>query len=136
MKALDNISTQAHWFLRLAIASVFIYHGLGKFPNLGAMAAMMGMPVFMLLLVALAETIGGVLVLVGGFSKDWMTRVGAMMLSPVIFGAIVMVHWGQWHFKATETHPMGGMQFQVTLLLILLYFLVKGNSVKLSKATM
>ena len=136
MKTLDNISTQAHWFLRLAIASVFIYHGLGKFPNLGAMAAMMGMPVFMLLLVALAETIGGVLVLVGGFSKDWMTRVGAMMLSPVIFGAIVMVHWGQWHFKATETHPMGGMQFQVTLLLILLYFLVKGDSVKLSKATM
>ena len=135
MKTLDNISTQAHWFLRLAIASVFIYHGLGKFPNLGAMSAMMGLPLFMLLLVALAETLGGVLVVVGGFSKDWMTRVGTLMLSPVILGAIVMVHWGQWHFKATETHPMGGMQFQVTLLLILLYLLVRGNSVKFSKAT-
>ena len=98
------------------------------------MAAMMGIPVFILLLVALAETIGGVLVLVGGFSKDWITRVGALMLSPVMLGAIFMVHWGQWHFKATETHPMGGMQFQVTMLLILLYLLVKGSSVKFNKA--
>jgi len=135
MKALDNISSQAHWFLRVAVASVFIFHGLGKFPNLGAMAAMMGMPVFMLLMVALAETTGGILILIGGFSKDWMTRVGALMLSPVMLGAIYMVHWGQWHFKATETHPMGGMQFQVTLLLMLLYLVVKGSSSKFKKAT-
>ncbi len=56
-------------------------------------------------------------------------RVGAAAIIPVMLGAIFMVHWGQWHFMATETHPMGGMQFQVTLLLILSYLALKGNGV-------
>jgi uncharacterized membrane protein YphA (DoxX/SURF4 family) len=34
MKAVNNLSPHAHWFLRAAIASVFIYHGVGKFANL------------------------------------------------------------------------------------------------------
>ena len=134
METLTNLSPYAHWFLRLAIASVFIYHGLTKFPVLNGMADMMGLPVAILFLVALAETVGGSLVLLGGFLKDWMTRIGALMLMPVMLGAIFMVHWGQWHFKATESHPMGGMQFQVTLLLVLLYLFVKGNSVNSSEA--
>ena len=130
MKSLAKLSPHAHWLLRAAIASVFIYHGVTKFPNLSGLAAMMNMPVIVLLLVALAETAGGALLLLGGFSKDWMTRLGAIILVPVMLGAISMMHWGQWHFKATETHPMGGMQFPVTLLLVLLYLLIKGNSVK------
>ena len=135
METLTNLSPYAHWFLRLAIASVFIYHGLTKFPVLGGMAEMMGLPVAILFLVAVAETVGGTLVLLGGFLKDWMTRIGALMLMPIMLGAIFMVHWGQWHFKATESHPMGGMQFQVTMLLVLLYLFVKGNSVNSSEAT-
>ncbi len=129
MKVLDNFSPYAHWFLRLALASVFLYHGLTKFPVLQPMADMLQMPVVMIVLVALAETAGGALVLLGGFLNDWMTRLGALVLVPVMLGAIFMVHWGQWHFKATETHPMGGMQFQVTLLLVALYLLVRGNNV-------
>ena len=127
MQLTDEFSEKAHWFLRIGIASVFIYHGLNKFANLVPMAQMMKMPVFMFAMVASAETIGGALVLFGGFLKDWATRLGALLLGPVMLGAISMVHWGQWHFKATETHPMGGMQFQVTLLLVLLYLLFKGN---------
>lgn len=129
MKLLDNLSPYAHWFLRLALASVFLYHGLTKFPVLQPMAEMLQMPVVMIVLVALAETAGGALILLGGLLNDWMTRLGALMLVPVLLGAIFMVHWGQWHFKATETHPMGGMQFQVTLLLVALYLLVRGNNV-------
>ncbi len=130
MKVLNNFTPNAHWFLRIALASVFVVHGLGKFPNLGAMAAMMSMPVAMLFLVASAETIGGALIFLGGFSKDWLTRIGALLIMPVMLGAIFMVHWGQWSFAASETHPMGGMEFQVTLLLLSLYLLVKGNGVK------
>ncbi len=130
MKVLNNFTPNAHWFLRIALASVFVVHGLGKFPNLGAMAAMMSMPVAMLFLVASAETLGGVLIFLGGFSKDWLTRIGALLIMPVMLGAIFMVHWGQWSFAASETHPMGGMEFQVTLLLLSLYLLVKGNGVK------
>ena len=130
MESLSKLSPHAHWFLRVAIASVFIYHGLGKFPNLSGMAEMMKMPVAMLFLVASAETVGGALVLLGGFLNDWMTRIGALLVMPVMLGAIYMVHWGQWSFVASETHPMGGMEFQVTVLLVLLYLFVKGNSVK------
>jgi putative oxidoreductase len=134
MKVLNSFTPNAHWFLRIALASVFVFHGLGKFPNLGAMAAMMSMPVAMLFLVASAETLGGVLIFLGGFSKDWLTRIGALLIMPVMLGAIFMVHWGQWSFAASETHPMGGMEFQVTLLLLSLYLLVKGNGVKAVKA--
>ncbi|TDI95523.1 MAG: DoxX family protein [Caldithrix sp.] len=132
MKSLTKLSQHAHWLLRAAIAGVFIYHGLDKFPKLDGMAAMMNMPVAMLFMVASAETVGGALVLLGGFSKDWITRLGALMLVPVMLGAIFMVHWGQWSFVASETHAMGGMEFQVTLLLASLYLFVKGNNVSSS----
>ena len=87
MKTLNNFSPQAHWFLRIAIASVFIYHGLKKFINLEPMAKMMNIPVAMLFMIALAESVGGLLVLAGGFLKDWTTRVGALFLAPVMLGA-------------------------------------------------
>ena len=130
MKFLDNLAPYAHWSLRVAVASVFLYHGIGKFPNLQGMAEMLQLPVFVVLLVALAETVGGALILVGGALKDWMTRLGALMMMIVIAGAIVMFHWGRWNFVPSESHPMGGMEFQVTLLLILVYFLITGNNGK------
>ena len=33
MNSLTKLSPHGHWLLRGAIASVFIYHGLGKFQN-------------------------------------------------------------------------------------------------------
>lgn len=129
MEALDSLARHAHWALRLALGSVFLYHGLEKMFALGPTAGMMGMPVFVLLLVALAETAGGALILLGGVLYDWMTRLGALLIIPVMIGAISLVHWGQWSFVPSETHPMGGMEFQVTLILISLYFLLKGNRV-------
>lgn len=127
MSAFAPLARHAHWALRIAILTVFLYHGLDKFGNLGGFAEMTGMPVAVAFLVALAETGGSILVFIGGFMKDWVTRLGAAAIAPVMLGAIFMVHWGQWHFMATETHPMGGMQFQVTLLLILVYLFLKGN---------
>ncbi len=127
MKSLSNYSQYAHWMLRLALASVFIYHGVPKLLHLVGTAKMLGMPVFIILLVARAEVVGGALVFAGGFFKEWITRVGALMLVPVLLGAIFMVHWGQWSFVASDSHPMGGMEFQVVLLLTTIYLLIKGN---------
>lgn len=127
MDALNSISRHAHWALRVALASVFLYHGLTKFPALGGMAEMMGLPVFVLLLVAIAEVGAGLLILAGGFLYDWMTRLGALLVVPVMLGAISMAHWPQWSFAPSETHPMGGMEFQVTLVLIALFFIIRGN---------
>lgn len=42
-----------------------------------------------------------------------------------MIGAILMVHNSHWHFNAGE---MGGMEFQVVLLLISLYFIIVGNN--------
>ena len=134
MKVLDAVSPFAHWFLRVALASVFLYHGLGKFSMLSQLAEMMQMPVIMIVLVALAEVVGSILILLGGFLYDWMTRIGALMQIPVMLGAIFMVHWGQWNFMSTESHPMGGIEFQVTLLLIQLYLFIRGNDAKIVRS--
>ena len=122
-----NLNKQAHWLLRIALASVFLYHGIGKFPQLTQLSEMMKMPVAMIFLLATMETLGALLVLVGGFWKEWATRLGALLLMPPMLGAIALVHWPQWSFVASKIHPMGGMEFQVTLLLIEIYLLIKGN---------
>ena len=128
-KLLDSISGFAHWGPRAALASVFLHHGITKFPVAQGMADMMGMPVGMVYMLATMEVMGALLVLLGGFGPDWATRLGALTLTPVMLGAIFMMHWGQWSFVASDSHPMGGMEFQVTLLLVMLYLLIRGNSV-------
>jgi putative oxidoreductase len=44
-----------------------------------------------------------------------------------MLGAIAMVHWPRWSFVPSETHPMGGMEFQVVLMLLGLFFALRGN---------
>ncbi len=123
----EELSTSAHWALRVAIASVFIFHGAEKFAGLDGFAQMMNLPYLVAFLVASAELAGGVLIVAGGVSRDWVTRLGGVLLIPVMVGAIAMVHWGQWSFVPSESYPMGGSEFQVTLLLTSLYFVLKGN---------
>jgi putative oxidoreductase len=130
--ALEPVSRHAHWLLRFSLASVFLFMGIDKFMGGGVaeFAAMMELPVIVALLVPLAELGGGALIIAGGLAAgmgSWLTRLGALLVLPVLFGAIFMVHWGQWHFMATPTHPMGGMMFQVTLVMVALYLLIKGN---------
>ena len=124
---MDRLAEYAHWALRIALASVFLYHGIGKLVGLEQTAEMLGLPFIIALLVALAEVGGGALVIVGAFTRDWITRIGAAFIIPVMLGAVFMVHWPQWSFVASESHPMGGMEFQVTLLLVALYLVIKGN---------
>lgn len=125
------LTTNAHWLLRIALASVFIFHGALKFMNLEGFAQMLPISYLQVVLVALAETTGGLLVLLGGFRGDALsdlaTRVGAAMNVPVIIGAIAIVHWGRWNFVPSETHPMGGFEFQAVLLLVMLFLVITGN---------
>jgi len=125
------LTTNAHWFLRIALASVFIYHGLLKFSNLEGFAEMLPISYLGVVLVAIVETGGGLLVLLGGIRdnliSDLATRIGAALNVPVMIGAIAIVHWGQWNFVPSESHPMGGFQFQAVLILVMLYLVVSGN---------
>jgi len=125
------LTKNAHWLLRIALASVFVYHGLLKFSNLEGFAQMLPISYTEVVLVALAETVGGLLVLLGGFRDDVIsdlaTRIGAALNIPVMIGAISIVHWGQWNFVPSETHPMGGFQFQAVLLLVMVFLVITGN---------
>ncbi len=125
------LNENAHWFLRIALASVFVYHGLLKFMNLDGFAQMLPISYLEVVLVAAAETAGGLLVLLGGIRNgrlpDLATRIGAALNIPVILGAIAMIHWGQWNFVPSESHPMGGFEFQAVLLLLMLYLVATGN---------
>ncbi len=125
---LDSFKPNAHWLLRIALASVFIFHGWGKVMNLGGFSEMLGLPVAVIALVTFAELAGGIGIIAGAFTKDLITRLSGLALVPVLLGAIFMVHWGRWNFVPAEDFPMGGMEFQVVLLLLALYFLVMGNA--------
>ena len=125
------LTTNAHWLLRIALASVFVFHGVLKLMNLEGFAQMLPISYTEVVLVALAETVGGLLVLLGGLNSgrlfDLETRIGAALNIPVIIGAISIVHWGRWNFVPSETHPMGGFEFQAVLLLVLLFLVITGN---------
>jgi len=128
---MKNLVANAHWLLRVALASVFVYHGILKFLDLEGFTQMLPISYLQVVLVAAAETVGGSLVLLGGFRNDFLsdlaTRVGAAMNVPVMVGAIWMVHWGRWNFLPSESHPVGGIEFQTVLILVMLYLAIIGN---------
>ena len=126
--ALDSLKPHAHWLLRIGLASVFIFHGIGKAMALGGFAQMMGLPTAVAALVTLAELAGGVGIIVGAFTNDLITRLAGLAIAPVMLGAIFMVHWGRWNFTTAEGFPMGGMELQVVVLLTALFFIVMGNA--------
>ena len=128
---MNSITNNAHWLLRIALASVLVFHGALKLMNLEGFAAMLPISYLQVVLVALAETGGGLLLLIGGLRNDALfdlaTRVGAALNIPVLIGAISIVHWGRWNFVPSETHPMGGFEFQAVLLLVTIFLVVTGN---------
>ncbi len=128
---MNFLTNNAHWLLRIALASVLVFHGVLKLMNLEAFAQMLPISYLQVVLVALAETGGGLLLLIGGLRNDAVfdlaTRVGAALNIPVLIGAITIVHWGRWNFVPSETHPMGGFEFQAVLLLLTLFLVVTGN---------
>lgn len=130
MNLLDRLSANAHWLLRISVVSVFLYHGILKFSNLQGFATMLPISFTEVVFVALAN-VGSALIILGGFRNDTLsdlaTRIGAAFNIPVMIGAIGLVHWGRWNFVPTDTHPMGGMEFQVTLALLMLYLVITGN---------
>lgn len=119
------------WFIRVPFAAVFAGHGIGKLAMPAASAEMLGLPVFLVVLVGIAEVLAGIGAIAGGVPKVphrlLVDRLSGLAAVPVLLGAIAMMHWPRWSFVATESHPMGGMEFQVVLLGIALFFLVGGK---------
>jgi putative oxidoreductase len=111
----------AHWLVRAALAGIFLYHGLTKFPSLAAGSEMMGLPFWLWTLVAVVEAAAGLGLLLGGALRsrtgDLITRASGAGVVAIMIGAIVLVHLGPW----------SGMEFQVLMLAVGGYFLLRGN---------
>ncbi len=119
MNFLKSLSPNVPWGLRLSLAVTFLYHGQDKLPVEGPM---MGMPVAMVWMLALAELAAGVMLIAGAFGKEMLTRIGALIVIVVMVGAIAMVH-AKNGFNVMD----GGMEFQILMLLTGLYLAAKGN---------
>ncbi|MFQ5652705.1 MAG: DoxX family protein, partial [bacterium] len=120
-----------------SLAATFLYHGSGKFPMAHGMADMMGMPVIMVYLLALMEVGGAVLILWGGFGPDWSTRIAGLVFSVVMLGAIIMVHlphgWNSINMGGGNEGK--GMEFQVLILAVSLFFALKGKGANQATAS-
>lgn len=121
--------------LRLALGSVFIAHGaqkvFGVFGGPGLNKWMSGNPPFpfmqsgakfWLAAAAFSELVGGVLVVLGLF-----TRVGALFLLGVMTTAIFGVHLANGFFAGRPEGTAGGIEFPMTLAAICLALLITGG---------
>jgi len=102
--------------LRTAIATIFIVQGSGKFdPGVAGFLTNIGVPVELQIPIALAETIGGVVLIVGVLS-----RISSSILSIIMLGAI-------FHVKgASNLTGEGGFALDLMLLAGLLLIIVAG----------
>ena len=124
---LNSLRPSAHWWLRAGFAAVFLYHGFGKVVAFSGFTQMSGLSVPVAGLVTFAEVAAGLGIILGAFQSELITRLAALAAIPVMLGAIIMVHGPRWSFVPAEGSPMGGMEFQVVLLMIAVYFLIIGN---------
>ena len=136
LKPLDGFTG---WLIRLPFAVVFLFHGITKFANgidgFATFLSSNGVSALSLqvaILVAVAEILVGIGILIGTFLKNDMgdaaTHLAGLVATPVMIAAIMMVHWPRWNFTpAMPDHPVGGMEFQIVLLCLALYFMIRGN---------
>lgn len=99
--------------LRIALGAMFLSHGLLKFlvftlPGTAGFFVSVGVPGFLAYVVAPAEVLAGIALLVG-----FQTRIVAALTVPILLGA-ASVHFGNgWVFSA----PKGGWEYPVYLVI-------------------
>ena len=114
----DNKLTDiAIWGMRAAIGVIFIAHGTAKFnPGfVGFLTGPLAFPPEMQIPIALAETIPGILLIIGV-----LTRISAGMISVIMVGAIFYVK------KAANLTGDGAFELDLILLASCLVIIVAG----------
>ena len=113
----NKLHDLTHWGLRASIGVVFIVHSLKKFdPAWQEWLITIGLPPEMQLPIALAEFIGGVLLLVGV-----LTRISAAVFSVILLGAIFHIRWEN-GFLISQ----GGWEWDLVMLAVTLSIIVAG----------
>ena len=135
MKSIDNIlnSIMSHfyrlspWLLRLGLGISFVFHGLGKFPlPPQKLIDYFGFSPELASFVAISELGAGILLILGGFLKghvgNLVTRFAAVIIVIVMTFAFTLAH-SDWFIT-----PKLFMSEQIFLMIIGLYFFIKGNN--------
>ena len=135
MKSIDNIMNAilshfyhlAPWLLRLGLGISFIFHGLGKFPlPPQKLIDYFGFSSELASFVAISELGAGILLILGGFLKyhvgNLVTRFAAGVIVIVMTFAFILAH-SDWFIT-----PKLFMSEQIFLMIIGLYFFIKGNN--------
>jgi len=113
----NKLHDVAFWGLRATIGAIFIVAGSGKFgPGfLGVLTGPFGLPAELQIPLALAETIAGILLIIGV-----LTRISSSLLSIIMLGAIFHVK------SATNFSGDGAYQYDLLLLAVSLVIIVAG----------
>jgi len=122
----DNFTFITPWLLRLGLGISFIFHGYGKFPlPPQKLIDYFGFSDTLASFVAISELTAGILLILGGFIKSHLgeltTRFGAILIVIIMMVALGLAH-RDWFIT-----PKLFMSEQIFLLLIGLYFLIRGN---------
>jgi putative oxidoreductase len=105
-----------HWGISASIGAIFIVHSLKKFdPSWQEWLMSIGIPPEMQLPIALAEFIGGIL-LVGV-----LTRVTGSIFAVILLGAIFYIRWENGFFVS-----QGGWEWDLVMLAAVLAIIVAG----------
>ena len=125
-KFFSNVQFLSRWLIRFGLGIAFSIHGLSKFPlPPEALIKYFGFSPFLASLVALAELGAGLFLIIGGFIKgpigNLITRASALTITVVMINAFALAH-RDW-FITTKLFTSE----QIFLLIIALYFLIKGN---------
>ena len=106
-----------HWGIRASIGAIFIIHSLKKFdPSWQEWLMSIGMPPEMQLPIALAEFIGGILLIIGV-----LTRVTGSVFAVILLGAIFHIRWENGFFVS-----QGGWEWDLVMLAAVLSIIVAG----------
>ncbi|QLH04958.1 DoxX family protein [Nitrosopumilus oxyclinae] len=106
-----------HWGIRASIGVIFIVHSLKKFdPSWQEWLMSIGIPPEMQLPIALAEFIGGILLIVGV-----LTRVTGSIFAIILLGAIFHIRWENGFFVS-----QGGWEWDLVMLAAVLTIIVAG----------
>jgi uncharacterized membrane protein YphA (DoxX/SURF4 family) len=134
MNALDNaidslllkLSCLAPWGMRLSLGIAFIIHGSSKFPlPPQTLIEHFNFSPNLASFVALSEIFAGLAIIFGGFLKNHvgnlLTRFSALLIVIIMFNTFNIAH-RDWFIS-----PQLFTSEQIFLLVIGVYFLIKGN---------
>jgi len=113
----NRIQELSYWGIRASVGVIFLVYGIQKFDPVWRQHLInFGLPPELQIPVALAETIGGIFLIIG-----FMTRITSTIFSIILLDAIFHIRWENGFFIA-----QGGWDYDLALLAMMLFVMTTG----------